>query len=82
MSAMRYFPPRSQRSCGARQRMPLLGANNNEPQHDGKLAEHHGEKPIRDPLLILRPQHAGDARSQIGEAVQHQPDSENARKEP
>jgi hypothetical protein len=33
-------------------------------------------------ITIVRPQYAGDARSQIGEAVEHQPDAEDARKEP
>src|SRR5439155_10200248 len=69
-------------SRGGRKGLPLLATHDDEPQHDGELAEHHWENPIRDPLFILRPQYTGDARSQIGEAVEHQPDAENARKEP
>lgn len=44
--------------------------------------KHYRKGPIGDRLLVLRPQHAGDARSQIGEAVEHQPHAEDARKKP
>src|SRR5438477_1144154 len=67
---------------GGGQGLRLLGTHDDEPQHDGELAEHYRENPIGDPLLVLRPQYAGDTRSQIGEAVEHQPDAEDARKEP
>src|SRR5207247_8038133 len=69
-------------SGGGRQGLRLLGTHDDEPQHDGQLAEHHRENPIGYPLLVLGPQYAGDTRSQIGEAVEYQPDAEDARKEP
>src|ERR1700692_4960185 len=69
-------------SGGGSQGMPLLGTHDDEPQHDREFAEHDGENPIGDSLLIVRPQYDGDTRSQIGEAVEHQPDAEHARKEP
>src|SRR5439155_17989094 len=69
-------------SGGGRKGLPLLGTHDDEPQHDRELAEHHWENPIGDPLLIVRPQNTGYARSQIGEAVEHQPGAEDARKEP
>lgn len=62
--------------------MPFLSAHDYEPQHYGEFAEHDGEDPMVDLLLILRPQDAGDAESQISEAVEHQPDAEDPWKEP
>src|SRR5579864_6491537 len=69
-------------SGGGGHGLPLLGTHDDEPQHDGEFAEHNRKNPIRDSLLVVRPQYAGDALGQIRKAVEHQTDAKDARKEP
>ena len=57
------------------------GALDHEPQHERNSPEEGGEGEVRDSILVLGQQEAREAKDQIREAVEEQPNAQKARQE-
>jgi len=67
-------------SSGSDQRL-LLCAHDQEPQHDRQFSEGYGENDVPDRSLKLRQQDARKTENEVSEAVDQQPDAQDAGKE-
>src|SRR3954469_15226116 len=77
--AARYSSARNRHIRSAN--LPRLGAPDQQPQRERDLPEEDRLKDLKELVLILRPQHAGGAQGNPGEAAEREPDAQEPRQE-